>query len=149
MKDFWWFIHIVGISIWFGVITAGLLVFPSRKSLINQIPSQLDIRTLVLLLTRMSNIGAGLTAIGGTFLSLLIQPKSELSAFWLTTMQGLGVIAFFLSVIVLTRSGKRLLRFNSFSVDALNYLQRYRIWLFVVFILLLISFIMAAFKPIL
>ena len=117
---------------------------------------KVDTRTLVILITRVSHTGAGLAALGGVALSFVIRPKTELGAFWLVSMQGLGAIAFFLSVIVLTRIGKRLVRHDAASVEENQAdeqhqadLARYRGWLGAVFILLLVCLFMAAFKPLL
>ncbi|WDL98337.1 hypothetical protein [Alicyclobacillus sp. ALC3] len=143
MKELLWFIHIAGICLWFGSTTGVLLVWPAR----NVSRSAADVRTLIPLLTRTSHIGAGFTALGGTILSFLVQPKSELGAFWLAGMQGLGVVAFFISVIVLTRLGKRILRAEPVSAEEQQVALRYRVWLFIAFVILLVCLVLAAFKP--
>ncbi len=145
MQNFWWLIHILGISLWLGVTAGVLIVWPSRKALTAPSSTPLNVRTLVALMTSVGHIGAGLTALAGVVLSFMEQPKSELSTVWLETMQGLGAIAFILSVIVLTRVGKRLIRSEASSVAATA--GRYRLWLSIVVVLLLICLIMAAFKP--
>lgn len=147
MRELLWFIHIAGICLWFGSTTGVLLVWPSRKSLVNTSRSGVDIRTLTALLTRTGHIGAGFTALGGTILSFLVQPKSELGSVWLAGMQGLGVVAFFISMFVLTRLGKRILRAQPVSDEELRVALRYHVWLFVVFVILLTCLVLAAFQP--
>lgn len=147
VSDLLWLIHLVGICLWFGSATAALVVWPTPKSLRRRPTNSVDIRTLIVLLTRAGHVGAGLTALGGTLLSLYVQPKSDLGEFWLTGMQGLGVVAFIVSIFVLTRLGKRIVQDELTSGDA-ELTQRYRVWLLVVFWILLISLVLAAFKPI-
>lgn len=151
MNEFWWFIHILGSSLWLGTTTAVLLAWPYKHPLTKTSHQVSDIRTLIGLMNRGSHTGAGLAALGGTVLSFYVHPKSELAAFWLVTMQGLGVIAFVLSVIVSTRLGKRLIQ--SLSTDAAigdhALYHRYLRLLIWTFVLLFICLIMAAFKPVL
>ncbi|QQE79291.1 hypothetical protein [Alicyclobacillus sp. SO9] len=169
MRELWWFIHIFGISLWFGVTTAVLLMWPSKQSLRNastQSEVFVRIQTLVSMLTKSSHMGAGLTALGGVVLSFMVHPKSDLASLWLTSMQGLGVAAFIISTLVMTRKGKRLVKqigpqriedrelqvqtanTNSLAIDEqfLGAASGYRGWLWSVFILLLVCLFMAAFK---
>ncbi|QSO46836.1 hypothetical protein [Alicyclobacillus mengziensis] len=150
MYHFWWLIHVCGIALWFGGIATGVLMWPSKKSFVPQERDTVDVRTMVRVITRTSHLGAGLTAVGGLLLSLLVQPKSVLGSLWLTTMQGLGVVAFIVSVFVLTRMGKRLLQHADHAEMNAAVTHQFRIyyaWLVIVFILLLVSLIMGAFKP--
>ncbi len=100
---------------------------------------------MVRVVTRASHLGAGLAAIGGTLLSLLVRPKSELGSFWLATMQGLGVVAFIISVFVLTRLGKRLPEADRMGTNHGS--SRYYFWLVIVFVLLLMCLVLGAFRP--
>lgn len=63
-------------------------------------------------------------------------------------MQGFGVIAFVLSVFVLTRIGKKITRMEPNSEAERRVVRAYRNWLSVVWLLLMLSLILAAFKPI-
>ncbi len=100
---------------------------------------------MVRVVTRTSHLGAGLAAIGGTLLSLLVRPKSELGSFWLATMQGLGVVAFIISVFVLTRLGKQLPEADRMGANHGS--SRYYFGLVIVFILLLMCLVLGAFRP--
>lgn len=150
MYHFWWLIHVCGIALWFGGITTGVLMWPSKKSYVSQQRDTVDVRTMVFVITRTSHLGAGLTAVAGVLLSLLVQPKSVLGSVWLTTMQGLGAVAFIVSVFVLTRLGKQLLKqadHAETNAAVTHQFRIYYVWIVVVFILLLVSLIMGAFKP--
>lgn len=148
MHQLWWFLHIVGISLWFGTALAALVAWPKPKEGLNP-----DERTaalvLVPFLTRSGVLGALFTALGGAGLSLTVHPKSELGALWLTSMQGIGVVAFVMSIWVLPRIARRI--GNGDGRDALpsrlETLGLYRILITVVFFLLLLCLVAAAFKP--
>lgn len=146
MHHFLWLVHIFGVSLWLGASSAVLLVWPARKPAEGTSTRQLDVRTLVTLYTRTGHIGAGLTALAGVTLSFMEQPKSQLGTLWITSMQGLGAIAFIISVIVMTRVGKRIIRADD-SIAMNIACSRYRAWLALTVLLLLICLVMAAFKP--
>ncbi len=157
LRDLLWFIHLLGIALWLGPTTGGLLLlWPNGRQRDQgrdrkrdrKPPARIDVRTCVVLLTRTTHIGAGLAALGGTGLSLIEQPKSNLGLFWLASMQGFGVIAFVLSVFVLTRIGKKITRMEPNSEAERRVVRAYRNWLSVVWLLLMLSLILAAFKPI-
>ncbi len=92
--------------------------------------------------------GAGLTAVGGTGTAFLIQPKSLLGTYWLTSMQGIGVVAFVITVLVMPRLGKKLLLnpLHLNSSPSIRLILHYRRWLQVVSLLLLVNIFIAAFK---
>lgn len=147
MTNVLWLIHIFGLCLWVGPVTGGLIVWPSKRQLLNETSISMDLRTVVRMITRTGHIGAGLTALAGAVYSFYVQPKSDLGSLWLTTMQGVGVIAFVFFVIVMTRIAKRLRQLERTEPQFVADAHRYRVWLIVVFILLFICLVMAAFKP--
>lgn len=149
MTDFWWFVHIVGISLWLGSTVGGVLLWP-RSNQGSDGEAQFHRIIAIRLVTRVGHMGAGLTAIGGTVLSFLVEPKSKLAEPWLMTMQGAGVIAFVLSVMILTRIGKRIRRATEEKPASPQLIKRARWYLrglIGVLILLLLCLLLAAFKP--
>lgn len=152
MHHFLWFVHILGVVLWLGVSAGLLIVWPScaslRASLEEPSNRRLDLRTLITLHTRTGHIGAGLTAVAGVTLSFMEQPKSELGTLWLTSMQGLGAVAFIISVIIVARTGKRIVLADE-SAAIIAAAGHFRLWLTLTVLLLLICLLMAAFKPML
>lgn len=149
MKAVWWLVHIVGIALWFGVTTAALLVWSSIKSVREENGSSIILSTLISILNRTGRLGALLTALGGTALSFMVQPKSKLGLFWLTVMQGFGVIAFFLTILLLRRYGQRIEQSIRAGQSVEQDVKKYHFSLIGVFLLLFISLCMAALKPVL
>jgi uncharacterized membrane protein len=144
-----WFLHILGIALWLGSSIAALLVWPHPADKEARKDWVILIHSLRRLISRASLYGGLLVAISGTSLSLIVQPKSELATVWLTTMQGLGVVAFILALFVLPRIDRSLfLQDACASSDAFDRAQkRYHRTLVVIVLLLLLCLLMAAFKP--
>ncbi|MCY0887751.1 MAG: hypothetical protein OWQ59_04760 [Alicyclobacillaceae bacterium] len=161
MHHFWWLLHILGICFWLGG-TATVALAWSRAQKAVTTPKGADSRSTRLssanelpLLIRLANqsghLGAGLTAITGTVLSFLVEPKIKLAYVWLTYMQGMGVVVFVFSVFVLTRRGKQLMQHLTTETASVEETARlatiYHRWLWTIVLLLLSILVFAAFKP--
>jgi Trk-type K+ transport system membrane component len=161
MHHFWWLFHIIGICFWLGgTATVALAWSRAQKaattanranSLSTRLGADGGLPLLIRLANQSGHIGAGLTAITGTVLSFLVEPKIKLAYVWLTYMQGMGVVVFVFSVFVLTRRGKQLLRHLNTETASVEETVRlatiYHRWLWTIVLLLLSILVFAAFKP--
>ncbi len=147
-KALFWLIHILGLTLWLGSSLSALLIWPHPQSQEKKQNVIAIVHTLRSLVARGSFFGGLLVAISGTSLSLILQPKSELASLWLTTMQGLGVIAFILAFFVLPRVERTIFVQESPPRNEFDRAQKkYRNLVRIIVLLLLLCLLMAAFKP--
>lgn len=142
---FWWLLHILGVALWFG----GQVLFSLLWARIRKLPDSWNgdmLQSIFLMFDRVSLWSALLTAVSGTVLSFLVEPRAKLSYFWLTYMQGMGIVALILSVFVLRWLGKTV-RNRMVASRSPGSTQTYTSILHLNSLILLTILIMAAFKP--